>query len=177
MEWVWFRVKGKYEESPSTIRILMIFLTLWQFFSIFQIATAMNVPIIFWHKFLSLLAEFIESRKLKELTNWLPSTYNEALNILGLDSGAYVVPDTNYSLVYTWHTLLYCYNPRTYYIIITDPEHTVRGKYLEGENIGEFGKFVAFCQIFTLQMSENVLFYYPNIACKSKCANILPSKS
>lgn len=79
----------------------MIFLTLWQFFSIFQIATAMNVPIIFWHKFLSLLAEFIESRKLKELTNWLPSTYNEALNILGLDSGAYVVPDTNYSLVYT----------------------------------------------------------------------------
>ena len=29
----------------------------------------------------------------------------------------------------------------------------VLGKYLEGENIGEFGKFVAICQIFTLQMS------------------------
>ena len=30
---------------------------------------------------------------------------------------------------------------------------TVRGKYLEGENIGEFGKFMVICQIFTLQMS------------------------
>ena len=27
---------------------------------------------------------------------------------------------------------------------------TARGKYLEGENIGEFGKFVAICQIFIL---------------------------
>ena len=35
--------------------------------------------------------------------------------------------------------------------------HTVRGKYLEGENIGEFGKFVAIRQNFTFQMSENVL--------------------
>ena len=31
--------------------------------------------------------------------------------------------------------------------------HTVRRKYLEGENIGEFGEFVAIRQIFTLQMS------------------------
>ena len=30
---------------------------------------------------------------------------------------------------------------------------TIRGKYLEGENIGEFGKFVAIRRIFTLQMS------------------------
>ena len=34
---------------------------------------------------------------------------------------------------------------------------TVCGKYLEGENIGEFGEFVAIRQIFTLQMSANVL--------------------
>ena len=31
--------------------------------------------------------------------------------------------------------------------------HTIRGKYLEEENIGEFGEFVAIYQIFTLQMS------------------------
>ena len=30
---------------------------------------------------------------------------------------------------------------------------TVRSKYLEGENIGEFGEFMAICQNFTLQMS------------------------
>ena len=30
---------------------------------------------------------------------------------------------------------------------------TVRGKYLDWENIGEFGEFVAIRQIFTLQMS------------------------
>ena len=30
---------------------------------------------------------------------------------------------------------------------------TVRGKYLEGENVGEFGEFVAIRQIFTLQMT------------------------
>ena len=35
--------------------------------------------------------------------------------------------------------------------------HTVHRKYLEGENIGEFGEFVAIRQIFTLQMSANVL--------------------
>ena len=31
--------------------------------------------------------------------------------------------------------------------------NTIRGKCLEGENIGEFGEFVVICQIFTLQMS------------------------
>ena len=36
---------------------------------------------------------------------------------------------------------------------LTQTPTTVRGKYLEGENMGEFGKFVAICQIFTLQMS------------------------
>ena len=30
---------------------------------------------------------------------------------------------------------------------------TIHGKYLEGENIGKFGEFVAICQIFTLQKS------------------------
>ena len=31
--------------------------------------------------------------------------------------------------------------------------NTVRGKYLEGENIGEFGEFMVSRQIFILQMS------------------------
>ena len=31
--------------------------------------------------------------------------------------------------------------------------HTVHGKYLEGENIGEFGEFVSIRQIFIFQMS------------------------
>ena len=47
---------------------------------------------------------------------------------------------------------------------------TVRGKYLEGENIGEFGEFVAIHEIFTLQMSYQIackskfaIFYYPKV--------------
>ena len=43
-----------------------------------------------------------------------------------------------------------------------------------GGNIGEFGEFVVICQIKCLQMSW---FCHPNTACKSKFANILPSKS
>ena len=37
--------------------------------------------------------------------------------------------------------------------------YIVRGKYLEEENIGEFGEFMGIRQIFTLQMSW---FYHPN---------------
>ena len=71
-------------KSPITIRILLIFLTSWQF--IFNISNnAMDVLISFWHKFLFLLAEFTGSRKLRNLINWLPSTYNETLKVLGLD--------------------------------------------------------------------------------------------
>ena len=51
--------------------------------------------------------------------------------------------------------------------------YTVRGKYLEGENIGEFGEFVANRQIITLQ---NIQFYHPK-AWKSEFANILSAKS
>ena len=38
-----------------------------------------------------LLAEFPGSRKLRNLINWLPSTYNETLKVLGLDWEAYIV--------------------------------------------------------------------------------------
>ena len=77
-------------KSPITIRILLIFLTSWQF--IFNISNnAMDVLISFWHKFLFLLAEFTGSRKLRNLINWLPSTYNETLKVLGLDCEAYIV--------------------------------------------------------------------------------------
>ena len=51
------------------------------------------------------------------------------------------------------------------------------GKYMEGENIGEFGKFVTIRQIFTLQMSANVLVLLSKYSLQSKFANILPSKS
>ena len=36
--------------------------------------------------------------------------------------------------------------------VLTCLHYTVCGKYLEGENIGEFGDFVAIRQTFTLQM-------------------------
>ena len=46
-------------------------------------------------------------------------------------------------------------------------------KYLEGENIGKFGEFVAFAKF----LPSKCLNFTIQIACKSKFANILPSKS
>ena len=51
--------------------------------------------------------------------------------------------------------------------------HTVHGKYLEGENIGEFGKSWQFAKFL---LTESLSFTI-QIACKSKFTNILPSKS
>ena len=93
-EWPWngsvSGLRQNREPSPLIIRVFMIFFTSWQFF--FNVSNrAMNVLIAFCHKFLSLLADFLESEKLKDLLKWFPSTYSETLRVLGLDSGAYTV--------------------------------------------------------------------------------------
>ena len=54
-----------------------------------------------------------------------------------------------------------------------DLYNTVRGKYLKGENIGEFDKFVSICQVLPSKCPSFTI----QIACKSKFASILPSKS
>ena len=73
------------ETKPAIVTVFMVFLATWQFF--FNISNkALSTLIRFFYKFLSILANFIASERLKKLLNKFPSAYNNLLDSLGQTS-------------------------------------------------------------------------------------------
>lgn len=83
-------VSGSSENRKPLPKVFLIFLTSWQFFFNIQ-NNAVNVLIGCCRKFLFLLSNFLESEKLKDLLNFVPSTYSEVFKVLELDHAAYTV--------------------------------------------------------------------------------------